>query len=155
MSTENELKSLSDEQKQKLVKEINTELTSVADEERKTGKKIDVPSAENLVAIASASLIRQRKLMSNLMPTMSKRALIRAFTAIMDLPTDGVPVFLKDDEEKKLFAFGQRAISDRYVIITHHIKKAIAEDRLRKLEEAEKAKQSEGQSNGETTTEGQ
>lgn len=154
MNTEKELKSLTDDQKQKLVKEINTELTSVADEERKTGQKINVPNADDLVAIASASLIRQRRLCNQLMPGMSKRALIRAFNAILDLPTEGVPVFLKDDDEKKLFAFGQRAISDRYVIITHHIKKAIAEDRLRKLQEAEAKQQSEDQSNGKTTTEG-
>lgn len=149
------LENLSDAQKKKVVDEINTELTSIAEEEKKSGTTIQVPQPEQLVALASASLLNMRRASNQLMLGMSKRGLIRAFNAILDLPTEGVPVFLQTDEEKKLFACGQRAISDRYVIITHHIKKAIAEDRMRKLQEAEAKQQSEGQSNGEAKPEQQ
>lgn len=154
MKTEQKLKNLTEDQKQKLVKEINTELISIAQEEKRTGTTIQVPQAERLVALASASLLNMRKTANALMPTMSKKQLIRAINAVLDLPTDGVPVFLKTEEEKKLFAVGQRAISDRYVIITQHIKNAIAEDRMNKLKEQETKQSLEGQSNVEATTEG-
>ena len=131
------LENLTEDQKKKIVEEVNTEVTSIAQEEKKTGTKIEVPKAEHLVAMASASLLKMRRSANAIMPTMSKKQLMRAVNAILDLPMDGVPVFLKSDEEKKLFAFGQRAISDRYVIITHHIKQAIAEDRMQKLEQME------------------
>lgn len=151
MKTEQKLKNLTEEQKQKIVKEVNTELTSIAQEEKRTGVTIPVPKEDRLVALASASLLNMRKTANALMPTMSKKQLIRAVNAILDLPTDGVPVFLKTEEEKKLFAVGQRAISDRYVIITHHIKNAIAEDRINKLKEQETNQSSEGQVNVEAT----
>lgn len=131
------LEDLTEDQKQKIVKEVNTEVTSIAQEEKRTGTKIEVPKAEQLVAMASASLLRSRKAANTIMPIMSKKQLMRAVNAILDLPMDGVPVFLKTEAEKQLFAFGQRAISDRYVIITHHIKQAIAEDRMQKLEQQE------------------
>lgn len=140
------LENLTEDQKKQIVAEVNTEVTSIAQEEKKTGTKIEVPKAEQLVAMASASLLKMRRTANAIMPTMSKKQLMRAVNAILDLPMDGVPVFLKTDEEKKLFAVGQRAISDRYVIITHHIKQAIAEDRIQKLEQTES--QSNEQSKG-------
>lgn len=148
------MEKLTQEQKQKIVNEVNAEVTSIAQEEKRTGTTIPVPSAERLVALASANLLNMRRAANSLMPTMSKKQLIRAVNAILDLPADGVPVFLKTDEEKKLFAVGQRAISDRYVIITHHIKNAIAEDRMSKLKEQEAKQSSEGLENGEATTKG-
>lgn len=41
--------------------------------------------------------------------------------AILDLPTADLPVYLKTAEEQELFAVGQRAIMDRYTIITDHV----------------------------------
>lgn len=124
-----DLKNLSQEEKQKLVDQINTEVISVASEEKRTGVKIPVPAVDELVAKASVSLIQQRRVANQLMPAMSKRALIRAFNAILDLPTDGVPVFLKGDDEKQLFAAGQKAIFDRYVILSHYIKQEALKDK--------------------------
>jgi hypothetical protein len=74
---------------------------------------------------------------------MSKREIVRAVTAFLDLPTDGLPVYLKSDQEKLLFATGQRAISDRYIIVYHHTMKMVMEERLKKQQEEQNNKESE------------
>lgn len=142
-----DLQNLSPETKEKILQEVNTEVTSIKDMEQKSGKQITVPDAEKLVAMASMSLVRCRKRAKELMMDMSKRELVRAVTAFLDLPQDGLPVYLKSDAEKLLFATGQRAISDRYIIVYHHTMKLVAEERLKKLQE-EQAKKDEN--NGET-----
>lgn len=126
------LKELTTEQKENIVKEVNTEVMSIADEEKRLGRPIEVPKGEELVQKASASFIIQRKVANNLMHKMSKRSLIRAVNAILDLPTQDLPVLLKKNEEKQLFAAGQRIITDRYIILTHHIKKLVEEQKQQK-----------------------
>ncbi len=143
-----DLKNLSQEQKEKILKEVNTEVTSIKDMEQKTGQQIVVPDAEKLVMMASTSLVRCRKRAKELMMKMSKRELVRAVTAFLDLPQDGLPVYLKTEDEKLLFATGQRAISDRYIIVYHHTMKLVAEERLRKLEQEQADKE---QNNDETS----
>jgi hypothetical protein len=123
------IKDLTVEQKEKIVEQINTEVMSIADEEKRLGRPIEVPKGEDLVQKAAASFIIQRKVANNLMLNMSKRSLIRAVNAILDLPTQDLPVLLKKDEEKQLFAAGQRIITDRYIILTHHIKKLVEEQK--------------------------
>lgn len=145
-----ELKNLSPEAKAKILKEVNTEVTSIKDMEAKTGKEVVLPDAEKMVAMASASLLRCKKRSRELMLGMSKREIVRAVSAFLDLPQDGLPVYLKSNEEKLLFATGQRAISDRYIIVYHHTMKLIAEDKLRKQQELANKKEEE---NGETIQE--
>ncbi len=145
--TNEELKNLTPEQKEDILKQVNTEVTSLKDIENKTGKQIALPDAEKMVSMASMSLLRCRKRAKELMLGMKKRELVRAVTAFLDLPQDGLPVYLKSDAEKLLFATGQRAISDRYIIVYHHTMKLVAEERLKKLQE-EQAKKEEN--NGET-----
>lgn len=150
MSELETMKNLTTEQKQAILDEANTpeapragevvtEVTSLAKEEERTGVKVEVPTAEKLVARASFSLFSQRKKAAELLGTMSKKQIIRAVTAFLDLPTEGLPVFLKDDKEKLLFAVGQRAIQDRFIIIQHHINQQIALERIKQQE-----KQNEG-----------
>ena len=153
-----QLSNLTTEQKEKIVAEINsgaaeestspdttavkTEVVSVASEEKRTGTKIPVPNPEELVVKASLSLIDSRRAANALMPTMSKRGLIRAFNAILDIPTNNIPVLLQTDEEKRLFMLGQRILMDRYIILTHHIKqeynKVQAEKQLSEVSNVEK-----------------
>lgn len=118
---------LSLEKKEAIVEQINAEVTSIAQEEARTGQTIPVPQGEQLVTSMSMELMRCRKEISTLLPTMSKKSIHRSTMAYLDLPTDGVPVYLKTDEEKKLFAYGQRAIMARMVIIQHHVNKLALE----------------------------
>lgn len=150
MNTE-KLKNLSDEDKQEIVKQVNTEVTSIAEEEARTGQKIDVPRGENLVAIMAQELIRCRKQIAEIIPNMSKRAIHRATMAYLDLPTNDVPVYLNTDDEKKLFALGQRAIMARMVVIQHHATKMAIEARVK--QELEAKQQLEVSDNGPATTE--
>lgn len=151
----NDLKNLTTEQRQLIVEEINkpekpadgfTEVTSVKEEERKTGVKIEVPTAEKLVAMASASLIKRKSAAHALMKEMSKKQIIRAVTAFLDLPTEGLPVYLKDDKEKKLFSLGQRVINDRFIIIQHYINQQIALERSKQNQNLENENVQETQS---------
>jgi len=118
-------------------KEITTEVTSIAKEEARTGKKIELPNAEELVTRASQSLFVCRKKMEQLMIKMPKRQVVRAMNGVFDLPTGGLPVNLTKDEEKLLYAIGQRAMSDRFIIIQHHINEEMQKEK-EKLEKAKK-----------------
>lgn len=141
-----DLKNLSLEEKQKILDEVNkeednevkhkvvTEVTSIAKEEARTGKKIEVPAADQLVAMAGISLIKRQQEASQLMYTMSKKQIIRAVNAFLALPQEGLPVHLKDKKEVQLFSVGQRAIQDRFTIILHHINQEIAQSKLKQQE---------------------
>lgn len=119
--------------------EIVTEVTSVAKEQEKTGQKIELPSAEELVARATASYHRNITMLTNLVKArnggsyqISRKGMNRILSAIIQMPTDGLPVGLQGDEEKMAFTLGQRVLMDRYVITHHHIvqeQKRVAEER--------------------------
>lgn len=108
--------------------QIVTEVTSVAKEEFKTGQKINVPGPEELVARATASYHRNISMLSNLVKArnggsyqISRKGMNRVLSAIMQMPTDGLPVGLQGDEEKLAFTLGQKVLMDRYVITHYHI----------------------------------
>lgn len=143
-----EQQELSVDEKQKILDEANkpepvppgtvvTEVTSIKKEELKSGIKMEAPTAEKLVAMASASLIKRKKDAQILMTRMSKKQIMRSVLAFLDLPTDGVPVYLKEQTEKLLFATGQRAIQDRFIIIQHHINQEISKQRLAAKQQTE------------------
>jgi hypothetical protein len=145
------LKTLSQEEKNEIVKQVNSEVTTIAKEEERTGQKINLPQGEQLVMIMANELMRCKREIAALLPTMSKRAIHRATLAYLDLPTDDVPVYLKGDDEKKLFAFGQRAIMARMVVIQHHANKLALEARVKKEQEEKAKQQSEVPDNGPAT----
>ena len=122
-------------QKEKLV----TKVTSIAEEEAKSGQKISMPSIEKLVSNASVEIFKTRKQLYELFGKMSKKATLRTVAAIFSLPDDGVPVDLKTEDEKLAHAAGQRNISSRFIVMQHHINQEIQKRR----EEAEKLKQQE------------
>lgn len=119
--------------------EVLTEVTSIAKEEEKTGQKIPLPSAEELVARATASYHRNITMLVNLIKArnggsyqISRKGMNRILSAIVQMPSDGLPVGLQGDEEKMAFSLGQRVLMDRYVITHHHIvqeQKRVAEER--------------------------
>lgn len=112
----------------KAAEENLTQVTSIAEEEKRTGKKIDVPNPEELVARASSSLIVNQQHLSNIVNrrsggtkyTISRKGMNRVINAILGLPTDGVPVRLQSDAEKAAFAIGQNIVRDMFVIMANH-----------------------------------
>lgn len=120
-------------------KELTTEVTSVAQEELKTGVKIQTPNADDLARKAGISFIRSRKAFNEVFSGLSARGKTRVMNAVLDLPTDGVPVFLRGEQEKLGFALGQRVITDRFVITQHHIVQEVKRQRA----EAEATKETE------------
>lgn len=109
-------------------KVLTTEVTSVAQEELKSGQQIPVPSADELYARATTSFIRNIKFLNDLIngrngPSykISRKGMNRVLNSILQLPMDGLPVTLQGKEEKAAFALGQRLIADRYLITHYHI----------------------------------
>lgn len=120
---------------------VKTEVTSIAMEEAKTGQKIKMPSAEDLVQRASLSLVQSLQQIDLLISTrdpirkLSNKGIKRALLAGLQLPIDGVPVALKKNQEKHLFGLIQRIISDRFIILQHHISQEIKKERESKAKE--------------------
>ena len=87
-----------------------TEVTTVTQEEEKTGQKIDIPSPEELVARASSSVIANLQGLRKLIHAknggsyvISRKGMNRVMEAIFDLPTEGQKVMLQGREEKHAF----------------------------------------------------
>jgi hypothetical protein len=127
-----------EEQKQKIIDEVNaleldtppegivlTEVTSIRQEELKTGKQIPVPNAEKLVMNAIIGI----EIVYSLLSEMSKKQIIRAVVASLDLPQDKVPVFLKQEKEVALFGVLQQAGQQKFIVINHHVNQLIKEER--------------------------
>lgn len=161
-----DLKNLSPEEKQKLLDEVNgevvaetpvegevTKIETLAGEEKKTGKKIEMPTAEQLVSIVSANLIKNRKDINNMLWDMSKKQVIRTVMALLDIPQAQMPVYLKTEEEKIVFAIGQKALYNKFTIIQHSINQEIAKDRLKKQQEAKNNSTTNGDQTNETLKE--
>jgi hypothetical protein len=104
---------------------IKTEVTSIAKEEEKTGQKVPLPNPEDLVTRASVSLISCKRALSQIFPKLSLRGKTRVMLAILDLPTNDVPVELRGHEEIMAFSYGQKMIQDRFLITQYHISKEI------------------------------
>lgn len=130
--------------------EIKTQVTSIAQEEARTGQKIPIPSAEELVQRASLSMIRTLQQIEAILSVkdsprkMSNRAIKRAILAGLQLPTDGMPINLRKDEEKLLFGLIQRVISDRFIILQHHITQQMKIARAKEEDDKQKEIQKEG-----------
>lgn len=135
--------------------ELKTQVTSIVEEEERTGQKVEVPSAEELVARASSSLIINKQHLNNIVNArngskfkLNRRAMNRILMAILDLPTDGLPVNLRSEDEKLAFALGQKMISDRFIIMQHHIsqemKKRVEQQQSQSEEKSEDTNNPEG-----------
>jgi hypothetical protein len=138
--------------------QVLSEVTSIANEELRTGQKIPVPNAEQLVANASKDIFITRKIIHDLFSKMSKKATLRTIAAIFSLPEDGVPVELQTDEEKQAYAYAQRHMISRFTVMQKHVmdeKKRIQEEVIKRAEELkQKAEQDKlTTENKETTNE--
>ncbi len=132
-----------------------TQVTSISQEEKKTGVKAEMPSAEELVTRASSSIIINTKRLSDIINgkaqgnkyVVSRKGMNRVLLAILNLPTEGIPVNLSSNEEKLAFALGQRLIADRFILTQHHISQEIARQRE---EEAQAKTETKTEDKGET-----
>ena len=124
--------------------EVLTEVTSIAQEEERTGKKIEMPSAEELVARAASDIIVSQQQLNMLINqknggtkyNISRKGMNRVLNAILSLPEDEIPVRLQKKEEKIAFILGQKIIRDLFLLIQDDISKKI---RAKREEEAAKA----------------
>lgn len=144
-------------QKSATQEQLKTEVTSIVEEEEKTGQKINVPSAEELVARAGSSLMINKQHLNNLINQrngatfkLGRKAMNRVLLSILDLPMGGLPVNLKSEEEKMAFALGQKMISDRFIIMQHHISQEMKkrmDQQTQSEEKSEDTKNPEGGTN--------
>lgn len=126
--------------------QVKTEVTSLADQEIKTGKTIKMPDERELVARASASLISSLREIRAVLSSekgstyyVSRRGMIRGITAGLKLPEQDMLMDLQNYGEKVLFAKIQQLIADRFVITQFHVnqeRKRIM--KLRDLQQAQK-----------------
>lgn len=144
----------------KASEQVLTEVTSIAKEEAKTGTKINTPTAEELVTRASSSIIVNTRRISELIYgkeagdkyKISRKGMNRVLLAILNLPTEGVPVNLKTQEEKLIFALGQRLIGDRFILTQYHISEEMKKQRAANETAAQQTKtedtvQTQGENN--------
>src|SRR5690349_793434 len=121
MSEENQ------EQQAAVNTEVKTEVTSIAQEEEKSGQQVNIPSAEELVARANVSFIQNLQMISQLVNMregsgykISRKGMNRLLLSILNLPMDDQRVTLQGDAEKAGFGIGQRLIADRFLLTQHH-----------------------------------
>lgn len=131
------------------VEEVQTQVTSIQQEEEKTGEKVNVPSAEELIARAGSSIIVNKKILTNLLSrktgnkySISRKSMNRILLSILDLPTGGLPVNLRTKEEKLAFGVGQKIIADRFILTQYHISEEIKKQRQKQSEEQKQSEDS-------------
>ena len=114
-----------------------TEVTSIAKEEEKTGQKIEMPSAEELVARASSSVIANLQTLNKLINmkqgsgyAISRKGMNRLMLSIFDLPTEGQQVKLQGREEKYAFFVGQNLMRSLFVLMQNHVNEEIRKGQL-------------------------
>lgn len=106
--------------------EIKTEVTTIAQEEERTGEKIETPpTPEELVAKSSMSILMNRKHLKSILPSLGKKAKDRIILALLDLPTDDVPVKLVGKEEKVAFRLGQSIVRAMFTVMFYHTSEQI------------------------------
>lgn len=100
-------------------------VTSLAEQEAKTGKKIELTEEEGIMMAAKQHTVGLYHF-QKLMPNMSVRAVRRVLIALLQLPEiEGEPsktAFVKT-EEHKLFNIGQQILAAKYAILYDHIRK--------------------------------
>lgn len=130
---------------QNVNKEVLTEVTTIAEQEAKSGQKI-IPenlTQEELVKRASLSLMRSRKQLAEVFGRLSKKATIRLVLAAFDLPQEGLPVYLVNQDEKLGFALAQSCFSSKFILIQNAINNQLLEQKALKEKQQNEQKEQE------------
>jgi len=118
----------------KVEENIETEVTTIAKEEERTGEKIETPpTPEELVAKSSMSIIMNRKHLNTLLPKLGKKAMQRVIMASMDLPAEGIKVKLVKEEEKLAFRLCQSIQRAMFTVMFYHTSEQIMEKHKQKI----------------------
>jgi DNA-directed RNA polymerase subunit H (RpoH/RPB5) len=108
---------------------IKTEMTSIAQEEKKTPEQVPQMSREDFVTQATQDYMGGLLQIQRIVKDMSKRSLIRALIAVLKLPEEGSKVNLQTKEERVVFGIGQRVLSARTTLIINHMQSEINKDK--------------------------
>lgn len=120
--------------------EVLTKVTSIAEEEEKSGQKMQI-NAEQLVTAASINMTKTLYQLEKLLKSMKAKRIVEAVIGGLDFPKDNMPVKWVDKTGKprdgymeviNAFMMIQRVISDRYVLTQKHV-----------IEQAKKYKESQ------------
>lgn len=124
--------------------ELLTEVTSIAQEEKRTGQKIKMPSPEEMVARASSSLIVNQQRLSMITGKghqgdyeISRKGMNRVMNAIFALPQEGNKVLLQGKAEKAAYIVGQSIIRDMFIIMANHANEEAKKARKEELQNQE------------------
>lgn len=103
--------------------EIVTKVTSVAQEELKTGEKFELPAPEVIANNAMAAYIKATQQLAKKLSdsSISKVSMAKGVLAGLDLPQEDVPVHLKTRDEVEIFDLMQTAINTRFILTQYHI----------------------------------
>jgi hypothetical protein len=118
--------------------EVTTTVTSVAQEEAKTGQKVELPSNEELLGRIGVAYTQHRLLFKQIFNKLSSKEKNRVCDSLLELPMDDMKVVLKSEEEKAAFKLGQQVQLYRFILIQDKTQKDI--QRAKKEVEEEKAK---------------
>ena len=108
---------------------VTTKVTSVAEEEEKSGKKMKI-NAEQLVQAASINMSKTLFQLEKLLKQMKAKQIVQAVIGGLDFPKDGLPVKWVDKDGKprpehlptiNAFLMVQRIISDRFVLTQKYV----------------------------------
>ena len=139
------------------VEGVTTKVTSIAEEEAKTGKKQFKLTEEQLITAASINMTKTLFHLEKLFKSMKAKQIVPAIIAGLDFPKDGMPVKWVDKTGQpksgyadvvNAFMMIQRIISDRYVITQKHVI-----DGIKKHQAQEAAKELAKQSDKDNVTE--
>lgn len=134
------------EEKKDLEKEeqlITTEVTSLAEEAKKSGTNITM-TEEQLITAASINMTKTLYKLETLLKSMKAKQIVPALIAGLDFPKDGLPVKWVDKRGKpikehiptlEVFMMIQRIISDRFVLTQKHVIDQIRANKSQKTKE--------------------
>ena len=124
--------------------EVLTQVTSLAQEELKAGKQMDLPAPEVIANNAMAAYIKATQELAQKLKDngISKISIAKAVLAGLDLPEENLPVNLKTKAEKEIFNLVQIAVNTRFLLTQYHI-----DLRRRELQAAKTTNNNEGVEN--------
>lgn len=105
-------------------KEVLTEVTSVHQEELKTGEEAKI-TPEQMQDLAVRDYFAGMMTISKELSTLSNRGVRRLMIALLQLPHSDEPVKLVSAEEKRLFGIGQRVQMSRMYLMMNSMKNEI------------------------------
>lgn len=116
-----------------------TQVTTLAEEEKKAPEAPKL-TKQDMREMALRDHMGGLLQLQNLVRRMSKRGLSRIFTAILQLPQEGLKVNLNGPEEQAVFGIAQRVLNAKFALILHYV-----EEESLKLKQAQKEEENKNE----------